>query len=118
MSNVCQFVVFSIEDTIVIFNCHKQIFKMTSEESLPIEESDGKKVSNFAKFRLLMWKNFLIQYRHPVQTVFDIFAPVLFTILMILIRSEVDPEINRNNTYYKSFEIDDLNSLRLVKYFS
>ncbi|XP_076264015.1 ATP binding cassette subfamily A member 3 isoform X2 [Rhynchophorus ferrugineus] len=44
------------------------------------------------KFLLLMWKNWLLQYRKPIQTLIEILAPVLFSILLVLIRSLVDPE--------------------------
>lgn len=47
---------------------------------------------NWDKFRLLMWKNWTLQYRKPLQTVIEILAPVLFSILLVLIRSLVDPE--------------------------
>lgn len=68
----------------------------------------------FAKFRLLMWKNFLIHYRHPTQTVLEVMVPVLFSIIMIGIRSLVDPDENPNNTFYEPFSINTLEPLRLV----
>lgn len=79
----------------------------------PIND-ERKMASNFDKFRLLMWKNFLIQYRHPIQTVLEIMVPVLFSVILILIRSIVDPDIYSKNTVYKPFHINTLYPLRLV----
>lgn len=44
------------------------------------------------KFLLLMWKNWLLQYRRPIQTIVEIVAPLLFAMLLVVIRSLVDPE--------------------------
>ncbi|RZC40676.1 ATP-binding cassette sub-family A member 3-like, partial [Asbolus verrucosus] len=56
----------------------------------------GKKLE---KFLLLMWKNWLLQYRKPLQTLVEIIAPVLFSILLVVIRSLVDPEKNPPKIY-------------------
>lgn len=45
------------------------------------------------KFKLLMWKNWLLQWRHKIQTIFEILIPVLFSALLVLIRSLVTPDI-------------------------
>lgn len=49
--------------------------------------NDGHRMaSNFDKFRLLMWKNFLIQYRHRVRTFFECsIFPIFFLPLLILV---------------------------------
>lgn len=60
----------------------------------------GKK---FDKFLLLMWKNFLLQWRHPKQTLVEILAPVLFSSLLVVIRSLVDPDLHPAR-YYIPFE--------------
>ncbi|KAF2894182.1 hypothetical protein ILUMI_11989 [Ignelater luminosus] len=39
------------------------------------------------KFMLLMWKNFLLQWRHPIQTVIEILIPLTFTSLLVVFRS-------------------------------
>lgn len=75
---------------------------------------DRKMANSFDKFRLLMWKNFLLQYRHKFQTVAEILVPVLFSVILILIRSIVDPDLYPNKTTYNSFDISTLRSLRLV----
>lgn len=55
--------------------------------------------SNWNKFRLLMWKNWLLQWRHKVQTIVEILVPVLFSALLVLIRSLVDPKEMEQKTY-------------------
>ncbi|XP_060519226.1 phospholipid-transporting ATPase ABCA3 isoform X2 [Cylas formicarius] len=59
-----------------------------SYNSTPVETMGNK----FDKFRLLMWKNWLLQYRKPLQTIIEIIAPVLFSIILVVIRSLVDPK--------------------------
>ncbi|CAG9816334.1 unnamed protein product [Phaedon cochleariae] len=54
---------------------------------------------NFDKFRLLMWKNWVLQYRKPVQTAIEIIAPVLFSILLVIIRSLSDPILREQQIY-------------------
>lgn len=48
--------------------------------------------SKWEKFRLLMWKNYLLQWRHPFQTVLEIVIPLLFMSLLVLLRSLSIPE--------------------------
>lgn len=62
------------------------------------------RISSWAKFKLLLWKNWKLQLRHPIQTVLEIFAPVAFSILLVIIRSLVDPESFPEPTYYKPFD--------------
>lgn len=38
-------------------------------------------INAFGKIRLLLWKNYLLQLRHYIQTTVDIFLPVLFFML-------------------------------------
>lgn len=73
-----------------------------------------KMASNFDKFRLLMWKNGLLQWRHPTQTIIEIMVPVLFSVILVMIRSIVSPDVYNSPTIYKPFNIHTLNPLRLV----
>lgn len=88
------------------------ILIMGTNAAPPIYGDDYKMASNFDKFRLLMWKNFLLQYRHRVQTIVEILVPVLFSVILVLIRSIVDPDLFPANTIYKPFEINNINPLR------
>lgn len=80
-------------------------------------KNDGghrKMASNFDKFRLLMWKNGLLQWRHPTQTIIEILVPVLFSVILVMIRSIVSPDVYTSPTLYEPFKINTLNPLRLV----
>nr|CAD7595200.1 unnamed protein product [Timema genevievae] len=57
----------------------------------------------WTKFRLLMWKNWVLQKRHPVQTLVEILAPVVFSVMLVLVRSLSDPETYPDPTIYQPF---------------
>ncbi|KAB0796441.1 hypothetical protein PPYR_10502 [Photinus pyralis] len=63
---------------------------------------EGKMSRRIDKFFLLMWKNFLLQWRHPRQTIVEIMAPVLFCSLLVVVRSLVHPEPHPAR-FYSSF---------------
>lgn len=84
---------------------------MDAEKTLP-QSSLAKPTNNWDKFRLLMWKNFKLQWRHKVQTIVEIAVPVLFNALLVLIRSLVEPEMYPNPTIYTPFNINSLDPLR------
>jgi ATP-binding cassette, subfamily A (ABC1), member 3 len=64
--------------------------------------------SNPKKFLLLLWKNWVIQKRHPIQTVVEIALPVLFCSLLILIRVLVDPGTMQPETHYTPLNLNEL----------
>ncbi|XP_053687488.1 phospholipid-transporting ATPase ABCA3-like [Sabethes cyaneus] len=49
--------------------------------------------SSWDKFLLLVWKNWIIQKRHYVQTLFEILIPAVCCAVLILVRGLVDPEL-------------------------
>lgn len=62
----------------------------------------------FQKFWLLLWKNWIIQSRHWIQTIFEIALPVAFASLLILIRALLNPTIYDQPTYYKPLELNSI----------
>lgn len=54
---------------------------------------------NWSKFQLLMWKNFLLQRRKWKQTTFDILIPLFFAILLVIFRSLINPELEKDRFY-------------------
>lgn len=64
-----------------------------------------KTLGSFQKFALLSWKNWLIQWRHPLQTIIEILAPVLFSILLVVVRHLVDPIPHTDETTYTPFQV-------------
>ncbi|KAK7870569.1 hypothetical protein R5R35_009078 [Gryllus longicercus] len=56
-----------------------------------------------SKLGLLLWKNWKLQARHPLQTVVEILIPVLFSCLIVVVRSLVEPEHISTVTTYPAF---------------
>lgn len=56
-----------------------------------------------AKLWLLMWKNWKLQLRHPLQTIIEIIVPVLFCIVLVLFRSVSDREPHKA-MFYQPFD--------------
>jgi len=40
----------------------------------------------FKQLRLLLWKNFLVQYRRKLSTVFEILLPIFFVFILLILR--------------------------------
>lgn len=56
--------------------------------------------SPWDKFLLLSWKNWIIQLRHPIQTLFEVLVPVLVCALLILVRGLVEVNNFPNDSRY------------------
>lgn len=48
--------------------------------------------NRFRQFRLLLWKNFILQIRRPIGTVFEILLPVLLLSVLILPKKFIETE--------------------------
>lgn len=70
--------------------------------------------STWRKFRLLLWKNWLLQWRHKYELLFEILIPVLFCLVLVLFRSFAHPTDVTTTTYYKPLDLHSLEPLRLV----
>lgn len=57
--------------------------------------------SAWDKFLLLSWKNWIIQLRHPIQTIFEVLVPIFICALLILIRALVKIEEITEDTRYE-----------------
>lgn len=68
--------------------------------------------SNWDKFKLLSWKNWLIQVRHTKRTVFELVLPLVATSLLLIIRYFCMPGNVHPPTYYEG-----LNTLDMSSYF-
>ena len=60
--------------------------------------------------RLLLWKNYLLQIRHPFITVIELMIPVMFMATLSLIRLEVDYDKTSKPTIYHNFDIKHIPS--------
>ena len=72
-------------------------------------------ISNLAQFGLLLWKNWLLQKRRVVVTIFQIIIPVLFAVVLLGIRALVDSNFVEYPTTWESFEASTFPS-RLTRY--
>lgn len=52
-----------------------------------------REVNKWGKFKLLMWKNYLLVRRLKLQTTLEIIIPVIFSALLVLIRGLSDPDV-------------------------
>lgn len=60
------------------------------------------------KFKLLCWKNFTLQKRHPIAGLFEILFPILIVLLFTFARNNVDRE-NYPEIIFKEFPPNDYN---------
>lgn len=58
------------------------------------------------KFQLLLWKNFILQYRHPIQTLFDVLLPVLFCGILVVLRMNIKTDVVENKTTFEPYAPD------------
>ena len=49
---------------------------------------------------LLIWKNFVLQKRRPKGSFFEIFLPIFFGLILLLIRTQVEVEITATPTVF------------------
>ncbi|KAJ6635436.1 Phospholipid-transporting ATPase ABCA3 [Pseudolycoriella hygida] len=57
--------------------------------------------SAWDKFLLLSWKNWIIQIRHPIQTIFEVLVPIFICALLILVRGLVEIKEYNEDTRYQ-----------------
>jgi ATP-binding cassette subfamily A (ABC1) protein 3 len=62
--------------------------------------------SSFNQFRLLLWKNWVLQKRRKVLTVFQILLPAAFALILMLIRTRVKSTFVADPTVWSSFPAD------------
>uniref|UniRef100_A0A182NHT5 ABC transporter domain-containing protein n=1 Tax=Anopheles dirus TaxID=7168 RepID=A0A182NHT5_9DIPT len=68
--------------------------------------------SSWDKLVLLLWKNWIIQKRHYVQTAFEVTIPVLACSLLILVRGLVTPTVYTAPTTFGSLNVQNLAMIR------
>ncbi|XP_013169431.1 PREDICTED: ATP-binding cassette sub-family A member 3-like isoform X2 [Papilio xuthus] len=55
--------------------------------------------SAWTKFRLLMWKNFMHQWRHKKQTLIELVLPVATMALVLILRQQIEPVVQDTKIY-------------------
>jgi len=64
--------------------------------------------------KLLLWKNYLLQVRHPWVTVIELMVPCLFVAMLAAIRLKVDFTYHSNNTEYERIDIHHIPEFKLA----
>lgn len=64
--------------------------------------------SHWAKYKLLMWKNWIIGFRNKWGLVKDISTPVLFSVMILLTRYFVEPETLPVDLQYPAFHVNNM----------
>lgn len=68
--------------------------------------------SNYRKLRLVLWKNWMLQWRHKIQTAIELVMPILSILIIIMMRSLINIRVIDENTMYQPVAIDSLQDLR------
>lgn len=61
---------------------------------------------NLQKIRLLLWKNYTVQKRHPIRTVLEFTLPLLITFVLVVLRDWVKPLESVKPIIYPPVNID------------
>nr|QST14977.1 ABCA3 protein [Diaphanosoma celebensis] len=69
----------------------------------PSEETSG-----WSRFKLLLWKNWVVQKRHKIQTIVEVALPVFFASLLVIIRHLAPADVYHNATVYPAYRIGQL----------
>jgi len=54
-----------------------------------------------------MWKNWLVQIRHKMQTFIEIILPIVFVGILVYLRSLTDPVTITEDTIYEAFNASE-----------
>ncbi|KAM7349571.1 ATP binding cassette subfamily A member 3 isoform 2-T3 [Cochliomyia hominivorax] len=71
------------------------------------------RVTSWDKFKLLLWKNWLLQWNQKWQLVIELLLPAIFSLLLVLVRSLVDAEPKPVKTF-PPLPINNLNLFRVI----
>lgn len=71
----------------------------------PASASVHEHTDTWSRFKLLLWKNWIIQKRHKFQTLVEILLPVLFASLLVIIRDLAPADVVQNATIYPAYRL-------------
>ena len=63
--------------------------------------------------KLLLWKNYILQIRHPIVTIAEILIPCLFAAMLASIRGKVEFTDHTNATVFDSFDTFNIPELKI-----
>lgn len=64
--------------------------------------------SAVSDIRLLLWKNFIIQWRHPLLSLVELLLPCLLVFILSMFRGSVDVTVYPTPTVYEPFNLNDV----------
>ena len=69
---------------------------------------------SYNQFNLLMYKNWLLQKRKKISTIFIVFIPIIFVIVLVVLRATLSSEYISSPTTEPPFDVkSNLNDLGL-----
>lgn len=84
----------------------------TSAETFHLNDQQQTE-SDWDKFMLLMWKNYVLQWRHKIRTLFEFVIPIFLIVLLVQVRGlELFKQITYSNMTYKPYEIGSFDIIR------
>ena len=95
----------------VIESFEFKLIDFWSKLELKLELSD---MSVWRNLRLLLWKNYILQIRHPIMTITELLMPCLFVVMLAIIRLKVEFTKTSNATIYEDFDTNFIPKLQPV----
>ncbi|XP_017465331.1 PREDICTED: ATP-binding cassette sub-family A member 3 isoform X3 [Rhagoletis zephyria] len=74
--------------------------------------SNNMKVSNWEKFKLLLWKNWNLQWNHKIELGVELLLPAVFSLLLVLVRVLVEVD-SMDITTYPPLNISNLDLFKV-----
>ncbi|OXA38045.1 ATP-binding cassette sub-family A member 3 [Folsomia candida] len=71
--------------------------------------------SGIKKFGLLLWKNYILQKRHKIQTVMELLVPLFFTAVLVAIRGLLSSTHVNHPTVFYPWDVDMANGTSVPK---
>lgn len=72
--------------------------------------------SGWDSVKLLLWKNFLIQYRHPIQSAVEILLPCLLVLIVAIFRLRIDVHKHPEGRNYTALRLNEIPSRNIAKF--
>ncbi len=90
-------------DTALLTSCTPQPHAGSSSVSSNVNGLE--ETSGWSRFKLLLWKNWVVQKRHKIQTLVEIALPVFFASLLVIIRDLAPADVSHNATVYPAYRL-------------
>lgn len=75
---------------------------------MAVDGSRTHSATNWDKIRLILWKNFTLQWRYKIQLVIEIAIPLLFFAFLLMLRIGGGLNVEKEPKLFHSFDIRTL----------